>query len=453
MKSIYFVTPTLLSHLDLFSMGGSDKAENDSLIGKYNSGLCYSMALALRNGIEMSVRVHSTEYSENHNRKCETLYSLGTYKEVCEQTDKEKELIQIFKNVSKESFFSAHCEDLGGGDFPEEVLQTGYSVKLGVDWSLWMLLREIFSNMIDEGGQYYEDEYPPISYGTVFELSFLEDSEFADIWQNRHLYINEKDPLFKISGRVDALENPEGYLRIYKQNILVHSDEKIPSRFAYSIGFGDIDERRILSNVYSVESEIVSAIKYSSNEAFLREIITKDFNPKEKEFLSSFSTYGTASDLIHNIAIEVFEEFGTVSSYDWLINSIEKREDCKIGGKVIRSISDSVWSYSTDVKVETKPEQIAEPPIEVDGISYDSSFGAEIKKLYNFNLDCEVKEAKLSGSKAIADKFEKCIIIDENFNLETDFAVFMIEYVDLMYQGNAVKNLGEYIVKLLKKSP
>ena len=105
MKSISFTTLTLLSYLDLMSMGGSDKADDISKIGKYNSGLCFSMALALRNNIDFTVAVVDSEYSENFDRVRDTVYTIDSYTEICEQTDKEKELIQITKSVSKESFF------------------------------------------------------------------------------------------------------------------------------------------------------------------------------------------------------------------------------------------------------------------------------------------------------------------------------------------------------------
>lgn len=449
MKSIHFVTPTLLSHLDLFSMGGSEKAEDTSKIGRYNSGLCYSMALALRNNIDMSVRVFDTEYeSEGQDRARETLYTIDTYTEICEQTDKEKELIQLTKSVSKQSFFSVHCDDYGGGDFPEEVIPTGFSVKMGIGWDLWMVLREIFSNMIDENGNYYEDTCPEIKYGTVFTLSFEESSEFAEIWNNRHLYINEKPPLYIISDTVEALENEEGFLRIYKQNILVYKDEKVPSKFAYNLKFGEIDEKRILSNIWSVSSDIVYSIKNTKNENYLREIITVDF---EDKFLSDKSVYGTASDLVHNIACEIYNKFGEVKTYPWLLNSIKERSDCGIGEKRIQSIGDSVYSYSNTVTVTSIPEPFAEPSIEVEGEIFIDPFSAEIKKYYKFNLDVEVRKAKLRGSKVIADKFEKCLIVDESFDIEKDFGEFMIQYIDLTVEGNVIKNLGEYICNLLKK--
>lgn len=451
MKSIHFVTPTLLSYIDLMSMGGSDKADNVSLIGTYNSGLKFSMALALRNEINLSVEVFDNEFSENFNRKRSTLYTTDVYNECCDQTGKEKELIQIYKNVSKESFFSRHCEDLGGGDFPEEVIQTGFSTKMGIDWQLWMLLRELYSNMIDEKGSYYEDGYPEIKYGTVVKLVFEENSEFADIWDNRHLYINEKEPLYVISDSVEALENDEGYLRIYKQNILVYKDEKIKSKFAYNIKFGDIDEKRILSNLYSVEGDISYAIKSSKNEEYLRTIISGETLFQKGEFLYDRSVYGTASDLIHKIACEIYEEFGEVNSYPWLINSIKERKDCGIGGKRIQNIGDSLYCYSSVVVVESAPIPHSEPDIEVEGVVLVDPFSAEIKKYYNFNLDVEVRKAKLKGSKCIADKFEKCLIIDEDFNIETDFPTLIVQYLDLTMQGNIINNMSEYICNLLKK--
>ena len=453
MKSIYFKTPTLLSYLDLMTMGGSEKAGDDTKIGHFSSGLKMAMAIAHRNGVDLSVKVYDTEYSDNFERKRETYYSVGTFTQYCEQTNKEKELLQIFKNVKSENFNSGNCSDYGGGEYPEEIIQTGFSTKLGIDWQLYMLLREVYSNMIDEGGEYSETIFENVPYGSVVKLSFDENSEFSEIWNNRHIYINEKEPLYKISSSVDVLHNTENYLRIYKQNILVYSDTSRPSRFAYNIHFGIIDEKRILSNIYSVESEIVSAIQYTKNEDYLKAIISPCFKSSDKEFLSNMSAYGTSSELINKAVTDVWEEFGEVNSYDWLIDMVKKRKDCKIGGKKIRTISDAIYAYSDTVTVETTPNTFSTPEIietEYDGVLTDP-FVAEIKRYYNFTLDVEVKKAKLKGSKVIADKFANCLIIDEEFDLKMDFPEFIIQYIDLIKkEGNVVANLGIYICELLK---
>lgn len=453
MKSVRFYTPTLLSYLDLFSMGGSDKAENESTIGKYNSGLKFSMALALRNNVKISINVLDETFLENFNRKTDTFYSINTYNECCEQTGKDKDLIQITKCVNLESFFSSTCNDYGGGDLPKEIINTGFSTKLGIDWELWMMLREIYSNMVDEGGFYLENDIDlSFKNGTIVELQFEDDSEFSEIWNNRHLYINEKLPLFSISSSVDALTNDENYIRIYKQNILVYENKNIPSLYAYNIKFGDIDEKRILSDVYSVKNSIGYAIKETKNEEYLKTIITKDFVVSDKDFLNSVSCYRTVSDTAHNIATEVYLKEGDVNSYGWLMKAVKERKDCVIAGKVITSVADSLWSYSTPVTVESSPQAFAEPDMVVEDVKYASVFSTEIKKIYDFELDVEVKIAKLKGRKVIADKFEKCLIIDNDFKIETDFAEFMVEYLDLTQSGNVITNLSNYICELLRKN-
>lgn len=458
MKRVLFYTPTLLSYIDLMSMGGSEKAGDDTKIGTFCSGLKYSMVLAKRHNVDMIISVYDTEFSDNYERERVTTYATDVYTESCEQTGKEKELLEIRKNVTAQNFHSSHTCDYGGGDYPEEIIKTGYSTKMGIDWSLWMLLREVYSNMVDEGGFYIDSDEPEVneSFGTVVKLSFEEGSEFDEIWTNRHLYINEKEPLYVLSNSVDVLENEEGYLRIYKQNILVYKDEKVPSKFAYNIKFGNIDERRILSDLWSVEGSIVEAIRNTNNEDFLRGIISSDFTTKDNEFLSDRTVYGNASDLIHNIAYEVWEEFGEVSSYDWLLNSIKSRKDCKIGGKKIRTVEDSLWSYSKTVTLESTPIKVRVYDDETDITetienNSVSSFSAQIKQKYNFELDVEVKKAKLKGSKVVADKYCKCLIIDEEFNLEEDFPEFVVQWIDLTQEGNVIKNLSKYICNLLKK--
>ncbi len=57
------------------------------------------------------------------------------------------------------------------------------------------------------------------------------------------------------------------------------------------------------------------------------------------------------------------------------------------------------------------------------------------------------------GRKVIADKHAKCLIIDEEFDVENtiDMSAFIVEYIDLTTKGNVVENLGNYILKLIKK--
>lgn len=420
---VHFITPTKLSILDIISMGDSSKRGNTGKIGQFDSGLKYAIALLLRDevGIEISVFDQGNE-ENNFTFKTTTVFD--------ESTSKNKELITIKNSNGEETV-------------------TGFAKNLGYNWEVWMAYREIMSNTLDESGYVLEDEDgEELDNGTTVTLEFDEDNEFYNVWQNRHLYMNFEEPLFKISDSVEALKNDEGYLRIYKQNILVYEDKEVPSRFAWNIKFGEIDERRILNNIYSVEQTISYAIQNTDNEDFLRFIITKDFKTKDKEFLSKTNYYSDyISATVKKVAFEVYNANGEVKSYDWLIDKIKKQKDCKIAGKKIKTIEDNIWSYSKEVTVETKPELIYDINLSTD----EETFAQKIKKHYDFNLDVEVKIATLKGSKVVADKFEKCLIIDESFDILKDFHIFVVEYLDLTQSGNVVENLAKYICNIIKK--
>lgn len=445
---VHFITPTRISLINLTTIGDSEKREDETKIGKFSSGQAYATALLLRDGVDMKISVFG-----GYGKQPFTEYiTYNTKTRYCNTTHKKKDIIelhykQVFHGGSPNSVHDFNEPSPPNG----MTIETAFALQLGYNWEVWMAYRELMSNVLDEGGYVVEENFDEDSFietgeeSTVITLTFDENNKFYNVWQNRHLYMNFEEPLFKVSNSVEALKNNEGYLRIYKQNILVYENKEKPSRFAWNIKFGEIDERRILNNVYSIEQSISSAIQGTKNEEFLREIITNDFEVKEEEFLSSNSTYSNwISDNVKKVVYEVYEQYGNVQSYSWLIEKVKKQRDCKIGGKKITTIEDSLWSYSKEVTIETLPQSY-------DEIEYTTPFASEIKKHYNFKLDVEVKIAKLKGSKVIADKYEKCLIVDEKFNVENDFHDFIVQYLDLTQEGNVIDNLAKYICNLIKK--
>lgn len=451
-KSVKFVTPTKLSLLDITSMGDSEKRDDPSKIGQFCSGLKYSIALLLRDNVDISIEIIGEEedWGGGWYEPFTTTYTFNTY--IDSDHKKEKELISIIENVDYHGGSPMNQHDMREpSSSPASVIhKTGYALGLGYNWSMWMSFRELYSNMLDEGG-YYTEEDVDIEEGTIIRLSFDESNEFYGVWENKHLYINEKKPLHIIKeNSVEALENPEGWLRIYKQNILVYEDKKKPSKYAWNITFGQIDERRILSDVYQIEGNIISYIRNTENEEFLREIITSDFTCKDNEFLSNRSEYGTSSDLIHDIASEVYEKHGQVSSYHWLLDTIKKRKDCRIAGKKMTTVEDDIWNYSSTVSVESIP--VCDVKLPVEGSTQEiSPLQIKISKYYNFNLDVDYKKAKLKNAKVVADKYDNCIIIDEEFDVKRDMSELLVEYVSLTKKGNVVRELSNYILKLIQK--
>lgn len=453
---INFVTPTKLSLIDITSMGDSSKRGDEKTIGAFDSGLKYSIALLLRHNVGIRILVAADPIlHETYEEPVVEMYEFDTFIEECPNTDKKKELIKVLCSTTPLGGAPINPHDMREPSQGEQwEVKTGFAKALGYNWELFMALRELWSNMLDEGGCVNENTYDETDVeGTIITLEFEATNPFYEIWQNRHLYINEKPFLYKLSNRVEVLENKEGYLRIYKQNILVHEDRDMPSRYAWNIHFGELDERRLLRNVSSVENSIAEAICYTTNEDFLREIVTADFQVKEKEFLSNSYTYASVSDKANDIATEVYSEHGVVKSYDWVITKIRGRKDCKINGKTLKTVEDSLWNYSKTVTIETVPCPVYEEVEIVDDqvVSSSSVLQQEIDKIYNFKVDVEVKTAKLKGNKVVADKYDNCLIIDDAFDVATDFADFIVEYIDLTRKGNVVKNLAEYVLNLIKK--
>ncbi len=303
---IDFITPTKLSLIDIISMGDSSKRNDPTTIGQFDSGLKYAIALLLRNNVDIEINVYDNDVVET--------FRFDTFTEKCESTDKEKELI----GVTKSTFTGYTTSD--------EYHKTGFAKQLGYNWELWMAFRELYSNMLDEKGYLIDDNDDiPINNGTTITLEFDESNPFYEIYQNKHLYINTSNRLFSLSPSIDILRNDENYLRIYKQNVLVYIDKNKPSLYAYNIRFGEIDERRILNNLYSIEHSIIDAIATTKNEDYLRTIIKHDIEFDKNEFLSDLVAYQTCNDLINKIVTDVYNEYGEVKSYSWILDLVKKK--------------------------------------------------------------------------------------------------------------------------------
>ena len=415
---VYFNTPTQISLLDITSMGDSVKAGDDSKIGTFDSGLKYAIALLLRH--DVGIKICTLD-----DNVLNTEFIFDTNNVVDEVTGKTKELIVVNVNGV------------------EHV--TGFAKKLGFNWELWMALRELWSNMLDENGDITLDTHN-IKAKTFVELEFEEGSDFHSLWMNKGSYIfdeNEFEQIYTISNKVKAVKSECGTLKIFKNNILVYKSDTI-SNFWYNITFGEIDERRILSDVSSVNTTIKSAILRTDNELFLREIISSDFTYNDNDFLAGYyNSYESTGETVFNLCHSISEEFGDVRTYTWLISLVKKRKDCKLAGRKLMKVADSLWNYSTDVTIEK--------PIEKSVEKTGSPILEKIKKVYSFDFEVSIIETELRGGKCIADKYNNCILVDDSFDVNIDFSEFLVEFVDLTMEGNVLKNISDMLAQKFKK--
>lgn len=412
---VYFYTPTQISYIDLISIGGSEKEGDETTIGQFHTGLKNAIALFIRNNINISFNVYGEENLS---------YTPEVFMKQDPLTNKAKELIRFNRSDG-------------------EVFESSVSPKLGIDWELFMALREIYANMLDEDG-YYSEEKDYIGYGTEIILEFEEGSEFHKIWEERGRYINETAPLYEL-GSVDILPNEGGFLRIYKQNMLVYEDVNKKSKFAYNIHFGQLDDRRKLRDFTEESKRIMSKIAATTNEDFINEIVSSERGFLNEDFLnnSSFYVYHVSEELKTKIE-SVYDEFGEVYSFTNILECIKRQDDCKIAGRKLTTLSDSIWSASETAVIKMSVKDIEKKPTEETLIS-------QIERLYNIKIECKVIKGDISGSTCVADKHNKVIILSEDFDLTKDFHKFVIQYYDLMEGGNIVQLLAKKIVNLISK--
>lgn len=417
---INFDTPTQISSLDITSMGDSVKRGDETKIGTFDSGLKYSIAILLRLGVTINITTYQDGIVQND-------FSFGSTVKKDAHTGKEKELIVVHNHG--------------------ETITTGFALNLGFDWKPWMALREIYSNMLDEGGHIPEDG-EDILDGTRVTLEYDEDNPFKEVWDNKDIYIldESKYKTYVLDKKNTAIVAPEGSqtIRIFKSGILVYESDTT-SKFWFNLDYGRIDEMRVLSEVASVNTSIKNSILYTDNREFLGNIISPN-EVDEDHFLGRYyNGWYSPSDLIFEMCHEVAEEFGEVHTYSWIMSRIKTREDCKLPGRKLTTVSDSLWDYSRDITIEGSGDGIA---FKEEG---ERTLLEKIKEKYHFDFEIEIVETKLSGGVAVADKYNKVLLVDYDFDIEKDMPTLLVETIDLTMEGNVLKNLSEVLVDKLKK--
>ena len=101
------------------------------------------------------------------------------------------------------------------------------------------------------------------------------------------------------------------------------------------------------------------------------------------------------------------------------------------------------FSFSTNT-IYRNTVTLESAPIKEDEILEEKeiSFKEQVFKMYKFDIeDVEIKKAKLKGNKAVSDKYNNCIIVSEDFDLEEDFHLFLVEYFIFHNGSNDIINI------------
>lgn len=187
-------------------MGGTTKANDLYKIGQFGTGLKYTLAFLFRNNIDFKI--------------------FSGKKQVDFKIDEEV--------IQNETFKILRIE----GE------RTSITTKMGLDWSAWMIVREIYSNALDEGDAYYGIVDTDSAFGKEGATSFYIEltPDFLQVYNDWQKYfIVGRIPMYENS--TFALHPTSDNLRIYKQGILIH-ESKSRALFNYDIKGAAINELR-----------------------------------------------------------------------------------------------------------------------------------------------------------------------------------------------------------------
>lgn len=216
-------------------MGGTTKANDKFKIGQFGTGLKYTLAFLFRHNVDFHLFVDGEEIKMH----------------------------TVRENIASEDFEIIYIQDE----------RTSITTSMGVEWSAWMIVRELWCNALDAGDAVKEEvtEWAAIGGKTTFFIQIIpEIREVLENWGN--YFIHDTEALSESSTH--KIYTGGNRLRLYKQGVLIHQgSEKIPALFSYDIKNADINELREFKGYEG--SEIIHALSAANKtviEYFLQSV-------------------------------------------------------------------------------------------------------------------------------------------------------------------------------------
>lgn len=235
-------------------MGGTTKTGQNYKIGKFGTGLKYTLAYLVRNNIDFKVFVGTQEVK------------ITTQKETIQETD--FEIIYI------------------------DGVRSSITSMMGQEWKGWMIVRELWCNAIDEGGAI--KEVTELIAGQENKTTFFIQSagEILDTINNWGIYFLEQTPIF--SNSKYAVYPPSEHMRVYKNAVMIYENQKQQSVFSYDIKDANINELREYTGWLNMDlCNILKAIDAKTAEIFLNNVTDKHFED-DMDYTFGIGKFGEA---------------------------------------------------------------------------------------------------------------------------------------------------------------
>jgi len=243
---LVFKNPGVLD-LNMIRIMGVSVKETDNPIGHFGTGLKYAIATILRAGGDISILTGGEKYN-----------------------------------------FDVRLITLRGKEFDQVTLNgepLGFTTELGKQWKPWMAIREIYSNMLDEGGTAAIRSGKPRVYSRRDDETavIISGKVFVEVWHNRGEYFIDKKEAVPIHATdfAESYSNPTESRAIFYKGIRV-GETINPPKFKHNIltPLWLTEDRTILYDS-QYRSALESHILASTNPEFIAEMLTPKFDQDE----------------------------------------------------------------------------------------------------------------------------------------------------------------------------
>lgn len=255
-------------------IGASSKRNDETKIGYFGSGLKYSIAALLRNGIDFRIFQGENEIKFD----------------VVDKIFRD----ESYKAISVNGKETSMTTTMGGKD-----------------WDIsFAPIREIYSNALDEDDA--------VVLQTVIEPKgdagrttfFIEKTtEISHFFENFNSYFCDKNPNVLHRNKfisIYPVPDQDG-LRLFRKGILCYQNEKTKTVFHYNSPHFEINESRVLSNSYHALANISKGWKICTDKNLIKDLIEglKGGNTGQYEHRLDFSWYEQFSKEWHDVCREM----------------------------------------------------------------------------------------------------------------------------------------------------
>lgn len=237
-------------------MGGTTKANDKYKIGQFGTGLKYTLAFLFRNNLDFKIFCGDQSV------------------DITTETE-----------IIKEQSFEIIC--INGQ-------RTSITTGMGEEWEPWMIIRELWSNALDEGGA-LKDVVTSLG-GEVGKTTFFIqiDNQVQKVLDQWHKYfIHDQEPTFR--NEHYALFPAGDKFCIYKQGVLVYEHKELRSVFSYDMLNADINEMREFRGSPSmVVTYCLSEADEKAARYFLENVTEEHFEGKATMDYGWYKSFGPA---------------------------------------------------------------------------------------------------------------------------------------------------------------